>query len=176
MANADSTTTTNTENLVFQPVTESTIAKLLKIPLGASHDLFQVLDACEAYVDELIENEDITERMALCGRLLAGLEVLRTVLKEPLPEHLIQQLTVEDDNFNDNSHALCSDSETIREYCQGMTIILLNQQNTAESQQQITGLLFELIHLLADDLKTPRFVRTADGLAMINREVRSGIH
>ena len=37
-----------------------------------------------------------------------------------------------------------------------------------ETQQHITGLLFELIHLLAEELKTPRFVRTADGLTMLN--------
>ncbi|WP_286175419.1 hypothetical protein [Enterobacter sp. Cy-643] len=75
MVNADSTTTANTENLVFQPVTESAIGTLIKAPLGASHDLFELLEASQAYVDELVESKDVTDCMALCGRLLAGLDV-----------------------------------------------------------------------------------------------------
>lgn len=174
MANADSTTTTNTENLVFQPVTESAIVTLIKAPIGASHDLFELLEACQAYVDELVESKDATDCMALCGHLLAGLEVLKSALEAPLPEHLIQQLTVEDNDFKNNTHPICDDSESIREYCRALTVVLLTRQSSMEIQQQITGLLFELIHLLAEDLKTPRFVRTHDGLAKINSEALPG--
>lgn len=168
MANADSTTTANAENLVFQPVTESAIVTLIKAPLGASHNLFEVLETCQAYVDELVECKDITDCMALCGRLLAGLDVLKSALEAPLPDHLIQQLTVEDNNFKNITHPICDDSELIREYCRALTMVLLTRQSSVETQQHITGLLFDLIHLLAEDLKTPRFVRTADGLAMLN--------
>ena len=176
MANTNTITTNPLETSYLQPLTESAITVLLKTPLGATHDLFQVLDACQHYVDALIENDDNTERMALCGRLLAALEVLKVALNAPLPAHLIEHLTVdvaEPDNYRG---ALTTDSETLREYCSALTILLLQRQQSPEQEEQITGLLFELINVLVDDLKTPRFVRTGDGLAMMSGEVVPGIH
>ena len=176
MANTNTITTHPLETAYPQPVIESAITTLLKTPLGATHDLFQVLDACRHYVDALIENDDITERMALCGRLLAALEVLKVALKTPLPAHLIEHLTVdvaEPDNYRG---PLSTDSETLHEYCSALTILLLQRQQSPEQEEQITGLLFELINLLVEDLKTPRFVRTDGGLAMISGEAVPGIH
>jgi hypothetical protein len=37
-------------------------------------------------------------------------------------------------------------------------------------------MLFEMVNLLAEDLKAPRFVRTEFGLVMIGGEAVSGIH
>lgn len=176
MANTNTITTNPPETAYPQPVIESAITELLKTPLGATHDLFQVLDACQHYVDALIENDDNTECMALCGRLLAALEVLKVALKEPLPAHLIERLTVdvaEPDNYRG---ALSTDSETMREYCVALTILLLQRQQSTEQQEHITGLLFELVNVLVEDLKTPRFVRTEGGLTMISGEVVPGIH
>lgn len=176
MANTNTTTTARPEILCTQPVIESAITTLLKTPLGTTHDLFQVLDACQHYVNALIENDDNTERMALCGRLLAALEVLKVALKTPLPAHLIERLTVdvaEPDNYRG---ALSTDSETMREYCVALTILLLQRQQAPEQEEHITGLLFELVNVLVDDLKTPRFVRTDGGLAMISGEAVPGIH
>jgi hypothetical protein len=176
MANTNTTTITHAETAYPQPLIESAITTLLKTPLGATHDLFQVLDACHHYVDALIENDDNTERMALCGRLLAALEVLKVALKTPLPAHLIERLTVdvaEPDNYRG---PLTTDSETLREYCSALTILLLQRQQAPEQEEHITGLLFELVNVLVDDLKTPRFVRTDDGLAMISGEAMPGIH
>ena len=176
MAKTNTITTNPLETAYTQPVIESALTTLLKTPLGATHDLFQVLDACQHYVDALIENDDNTERMALCGRLLAALEVLKVALNAPLPAHLIERLTVdvaEPDNYRG---PLSTDSETLREYCSALTILLLQRQQSPEQEEQITGLLFELINLLVEDLKTPRFVRTDDGLAMISGEAVPGIH
>ncbi len=133
--------------LGFQPVTHSEISALLKTPLGTSNDLFQLLDICERYTEVLIENKDIVERMALCGRLYAGLEVLKVVLDEQL-----------------------------REYCSALTIVLLNQQESAEQQETITGLLFEMVNALVEDLKAPRFIRTDSGLAMIDSQAGNNLH
>lgn len=176
MANTNSTTTTDPEIISPPQVNETAIAALLKIPLGATQDLFQILDACQHYVDALIENDNNTECMALCGRLLAGLEMLKFALKAPLPAHLIERLTVdvaEPDNYRG---ALTTDSETMREYCSALTLLLLQRQQSAEQEEHITGLLFELVNALAEDLKTPRFVRTDGGLAMISGEAVLGIH
>ena len=176
MANTNTTTTNPPETAYPQSVIESAITTLIKTPLGATHDLFQVLDACQHYVDALIENDDSTECMALCGRLLAAFEVLKVALKAPLPTHLIERLTVdvaEPDNYRG---ALSTDSETLREYCAALTLLLLQRQQSAEQEEHITGLLFELVNVLVEDLKTPRFVRTEGGLAMISGEAVPGIH
>lgn len=176
MANTNTTTTARPEILCTQPVIESAITTLLKTPLGATHDLFQVLDACQHHVDALIENDDHTECMALCGRLLAALEVLKVALKTPLLAHLIERLTVdvaEPDNYRG---ALTNDSETLRGYCSALTILLLQHQQSPEQKEHITGLLFELVSVLAEDLKAPRFVSTDGGLVMISGEAVPGIH
>lgn len=167
MANADSNTSVRPEILGFQPVIDSAITTLLKTPLDASMDLFQILDICQYHSDALIESDDNTERMALCGRLLAGLKMLKAGLNAPLPEHLIERLTVkmaEPDNYR---CPLSTDSETLREYCSALTMLLLQRQSSAEQEEHITGLLFELINVLVEDLKAPRFVRTDAGLVMI---------
>ncbi|MCT4703226.1 hypothetical protein MUA02_15330 [Enterobacteriaceae bacterium H20N1] len=167
MANTNSTTITSSEILCTQPVIESAITRLLKTPFGATMDLFQVLDCCESLVDALIENDDSTERVALCGRLYAGLEVLKVVLKAPLPAHLIERLTVEVAKENDYPCALSTDSETLREYCAALTMLLLQRQQSPEQEEHITGLVFELIGVLVEDLKAPRFIKTDAGLMMI---------
>ena len=176
MANTNSITTNPLETSHSQPLTESAITTLLKTPLGATHDLFQVLDACQHYVDALIENDDNTECMALCGRLLAAFEVLKVALKAPLPVHLIERLTVDVTEPDNYRGALSADSETMREYCVALTILLLQRQQSPGQEEHITGILFELINVLVDDLKTPRFVRTDAGLAMISGEAVTGIH
>ena len=114
--------------------------------------------------------------MALCGRLLAGLNILKVVLKAPLPEHLINALTVDSKKPDEDRCPLSTDSETLCGYCASLTLLLLNQQESPEQEEQIAGMLFEMINLLAEDLKAPRFVRSAKGLVMISGEAVPGIH
>ena len=78
MANADSNTSA-------RPEIEPAIITLLKTPLGNHLDLFELLDSCQFHIDALIENDNSTECMALCGRLLAALEMLKVTLNAPLP-------------------------------------------------------------------------------------------
>ena len=152
------------------------LTALLKLPLGAEHDLFQVLAICQIYADELTETNNHAECLALCGRLLAGLNMLKAVLKAPLPEHLIELLTVEAGDTEEYRSPLTTDSETVREYCCALTMVLLNQQAPADQREYIIGLLGELLAMLAEDLKTPRFIRTSGGLAMLDGEAVPGIH
>ncbi|MGB7800442.1 hypothetical protein [Buttiauxella sp.] len=98
-----------------------------------------MLDSCQHYVNALIENDDSTECMALCGRLLAALEVLKVALKAPLPAHLIERLTVDVAEPNNYRGALTTDSETMREYCVALTILLLQRQQSPEQEEQIAG-------------------------------------
>lgn len=169
MANADS-------NTLARPATGPAIPGLLKMPLGASMDLFQVLDGCQLYVDELIESDDITERMALCGRLLAGLEVLKVVLNLPMPQYLIDKLTVDVAPAGEHNCSLTTDSETLREYCSALTMLLLNQQESAEQNRCLSDLVYAMVSLLREDLKAPRFIRSEVGLTMIGGNTVINIH
>ncbi|OAT33663.1 hypothetical protein M975_1024 [Buttiauxella brennerae ATCC 51605] len=170
MAIADGNTFVHAEITENQSVIAGNVSALLKIPLGVTHDLFQVLDICQRYADGLIDAHNHAEYIALCGRLLAGLNVLKTALNSPLPKHLIEQLTVDENDADEYRHSLSTDSLTTCEYCSALTMVLLNQQATAEQQDHIAELLFDLLMMLADDLKAPRFIRTATGLAMIGGE------
>ena len=176
MANTDSNTTAHHQILDIQPVIGSAISNLLKTPLGTTHDLFQVLDTCVRYVDALVECNDIADRMALCGRLLAALEVLKVLLDKPLPEHLIKRLTLEkgDDKACRTRDSI--DSEEMRQYCSALILVLLNQQAPADLQKHITGLLFQMVNIMADDLTAPRFLRTESGLVMIESKFTHIVH
>lgn len=71
---------------------------------------------------------------------------------------------------------LSADSETLRGYCSALILLLLQRQQPAEQEEHITEMLFELINVLAEDLKAPRFVRTDAGLVMISGESKPDIH
>jgi len=156
--------------------TDSAIPLLLSAPLGNSLDLFELLDRCRHLADALIESDNHTERMALCGRLLAGLEVLRSALDATLPPHLIDRLTIDAATPDDYRGPFSTDSETLREYCAALTLLLLQHQQTAQQEASITGLLSELVSVLVTDLKAPRFVQTEAGLMMIGGEGGKGVH
>lgn len=176
MANADSNTSAYAEITGNQSIIAGDVSALLKIPLGATHDLFQVLDVCRHYIDELTETNNHAEYMALCGRLLAGLNVLRVVLNHPLPPHLIEQLTVKEGSHVEFRSPFSTDSERVCGYCASLTMLLLNQQVSLYQQEHITEMLYEVFSMLAEDLKAPRFVRTETGLAMLSGEAVPGIH
>ncbi|WP_279047783.1 hypothetical protein [Cedecea davisae] len=177
MANEDSTTQASPEITPHDPAFAGDIATLLEKPQGAAMDLFQVLDICEQYAEHLLENKNQTERMALCGRLLAGLEVLKSVLKAPMPGYLIEKLTIKESETGSYANPIATDSETLCEYCAALTIVLLNHQESPEQKEQMTGLLYDLIVVLAEDLKAPRFVRSLDGgLAMVQGGALNLVH
>lgn len=176
MAVSDSTTTTRPEIICPVPECEPSFDTLLKMPLGTTMDLFQMLDCCQNLVDALIDTSDNQSRMALCGRLYAALKVLEVVLKAPLPGYLIERLTVEKAEEEGCHCPLPTDSETLRGYCAALTLLLLQHQQTPEQEEKLTGLLYELTGVLNADLRAPRFVRTADGITMISRVIKAAVH
>lgn len=176
MAVSDSTTTTRPEFICPVPECEPSFDTLLKMPLGTTMDLFQMLDCCQNLVDALIDTSDNQSRMALCGRLYAALMVLEVLLKAPLPGYLIERLTVEKAEEEGCHCPLPTDSETLRGYCAALTLLLLQRQQMPEQEEQLTGLLYELTGVLNADLRAPRFVRTADGITMISRVIKAAVH
>lgn len=68
---------------------------LLAIPFNAATDFTVLTSHCENFAETLIESNDPTLKMALCGRLNACLTLLQPTLLEPVPPHLIESLTVD---------------------------------------------------------------------------------
>lgn len=69
---------------------------LITTPIPTSADLFQVADLCTAFATELMESKDVTQRLALSGRLSYALTALRLLCDADLPAHLKEQLTVDE--------------------------------------------------------------------------------
>lgn len=124
-------------------------------PITASMDLFQLLDVCESLADELIECQTEIEQQALCGRIAHCLEVMKTTFDQPLPAYLVERLTVEKEVKIQVNH----DSEILRQYCHALTQTLLSRAHTVAVNRALTGMLFELINELVEDLQAPRFLR-----------------
>lgn len=66
--------------------------RLMALPL----DLFEVADLCAAFASALVETQSVSDRHALCGRLLHALEALERLCDDALPPHLIEQLIAGD--------------------------------------------------------------------------------
>lgn len=68
---------------------------LLAVPFNAATDFTVLAGHCETFAETLIESNDPTLKMALCGRLNACLTLLQPTLLDPVPPHLIESLTVD---------------------------------------------------------------------------------
>lgn len=151
------TTLTPSHLYDFCPV----INDLLTMPLPATADLFQVADLCSDFVIRLVESDNTTESLALCGRLSQALSALQQLCDEDLPAHLLTHLT------SDEPPAPCvpdcwSDSSALLEYAQGLTQALLSRTLPDAVTVTLTGLLRDLVILLTDYLKQPYIRRGGD--------------
>ncbi len=135
---------------------------LITTPIPASADLFQMADLCTTFAAELVESKDVTQRLALSGRLSYALTALRLLCDADLPAHLKEQLTVNE------LPAPCVpdcwiDSWLLVEYAQSLIQALLSCALPYTVTVHLTGLLHDLIILMADYLKQPYLEReTAD--------------
>ncbi len=60
---------------------------------------------------------------------------------------------------------------TVRSLTWGLDVL-----KGTEQKVHIAGILFEMVNMLVDDLKAPRFIDTDAGLAMISGEKVSVMH
>ena len=127
---------------------------LLAVPFNAATDFTVLADHCENFAETLIESNDPTLKMALCGRLNACLTLLQPTLLEPVPPHLIESLTV--DTLPANSPRF------------SLTQMLAGQGFYSEMEKHLSCLLYELINYFAAEMKAPRWLRTADGVKFID--------
>ncbi|EBX6014781.1 hypothetical protein EVG59_01130 [Salmonella enterica subsp. enterica serovar Dortmund] len=139
---------------------------LLSVPLSAATDFTDLAGYCDRVAVTLIECRDPVLKMALCGRLSASLALLRPTLNEPLPPHLTEYFTVKTppdtfSRFEPGAELLC-------DYCQALVQILTERALLPEAEQTLTGLLCELVWYFSADLNAPRWLRTADGIQVID--------
>ncbi|OQR46467.1 hypothetical protein BW261_01340 [Klebsiella aerogenes] len=139
---------------------------LLAVPFNAATDFTVLASHCENFAETLIENDDPTLKMALCGRLNACLTLLQPTLLEPVPPHFVENLTV--DTLPANSPEFGPECTELCSYCLALTQTLAEQGFSSEKEKQLSYLLYDLINYFAAEMKAPRWLRTADGVKFID--------
>ncbi|EPT0357190.1 hypothetical protein ACVNT8_000752 [Enterobacter cloacae] len=130
------------------------LQQLIALPLPASADLFDVTDLCAAFASALVEADDVSARQALCGRLLHALGELERLCHDDLPPHLIEQLIARDAAPSCMPDSW-QDTLTPVHYAQGLAQAILGNTLSQEVNNMLTGLLHDLVFLLAEFVKEP---------------------
>jgi hypothetical protein len=138
----------------------------LTLSFNADTDFTVLADHCERFADALMESHHSGERRALCYRLADCLNLLHPSLNDPIPRHLIERFTV--DQLPNKSPVFEPESELLCSYCLTLAQLLSKYTFNADEEKQLTGLLFELVCYFADELRAPRWIRTAEGVKLID--------
>ncbi|HFO8514310.1 TPA: hypothetical protein ACHK2L_004216 [Escherichia coli] len=139
---------------------------LLAVPFSAATDFTDLVDYCDRCAETLIECHDPALKTALCGRLNTCLSLLQPTLNEPIPPHLIHGFIT--NVLPDVSPGFEPDAGSLCDYCLALTQVLNGRSLLPETEKTLTGLLCELVWYFAADLNAPRWIRTADGIKVID--------
>jgi hypothetical protein len=139
---------------------------LLTAPFSYRTDFTELADCCERFASTLVECDDPAEKLALYGRLSACLALLQPTLNEPVPPHLVAQLTAED--LPARLPAFAPESDELGAYCQSLTRLLVSQVLPPEMARVLEGLLCSLVVFYAEKLNAPRWLHTAQGRVLID--------
>ncbi|HFK5734782.1 TPA: hypothetical protein ACG0DS_002336 [Enterobacter sichuanensis] len=146
---------TTIPTLTYLPSDENVILQLISRPLPADADLFDVADNCAALVSVLVETDDVGSRTALCERLLQALRRLRELCDVDLPPYLIEQLIV-GEKLNSCVPDCWQDTLTQVDYVLALTQAVKGETLPAHVTKELTGLLHDMVWLLAEFVKEPR--------------------
>lgn len=127
---------------------------LISHPLRSTADLFEVADFCAAFASVLVEAHDATERNALCGRLLNALMHMERLCTNDLPAHLIDSLSAEEIPVSTMPDCW-QETDIPVSYAIALTQALLGNNLPEPAAKALTGLLHDLVYLLADYVKEP---------------------
>ncbi|BFT81317.1 hypothetical protein GXP72_10305 [Enterobacter sp. SES19] len=141
--------------LTYLPSDENVILQLISRPLPADADLFVVADNCAALVSVLVEIDDVASRTALCERLLQTLRKLRELCDADLPPYLIEQLIM-GEKINSCVPDCWQDTLTQVDYVLALTQAVMGGMLHAHIAKELTGLLHDMVWLLAEFVKEPR--------------------
>lgn len=129
--------------------------QLISRPLPADAALFVVADNCAALVSVLVETDDVASRAALCERLLQAMRRLRELCDVELPPYLIEQLIM-GEKINSCVPDCWQDTLTQVDYVLALTQVVMGGTLPAHVVKMLTGLLHDMVWLLAEFVKEPR--------------------
>ncbi|ENA0609372.1 hypothetical protein ABFP30_001050 [Enterobacter bugandensis] len=133
---------------------ESAVHHLINLPLSGSADLFELADACTAYVSVLVETDDAVTFTTLCERLLATLKRLRECCDAELPTYLVEQLIAGEKSASCVPD--CWQETTLQvDYAVALTLAVMGGTLPASVAKELTGLLHDMVWLLAEFVKEP---------------------
>lgn len=133
---------------------ENVIHHLINLPVSESADLFELADACTAYASVLLETDDAVAFAILCERLLAALKRLRECCDAELPAYLVEQLIAGEKIASCVPD--CWQETTLQvDYAVALTLAVMGGTLPANVAKELTGLLHDMVWLLAEFVKEP---------------------
>ncbi|EOX7393380.1 hypothetical protein ACOMQ0_002096 [Enterobacter quasiroggenkampii] len=133
---------------------ESAVHQLITHPISDSADLFELADACAAYVSVLVETDDAVTFAALCKQLLAALKRLRECCDLELPPYLVEQLIAGEKIASCVPD--CWQETTLQvDYAVALTLAVMGGTLPVNVAKELTGLLHDMVWLLAEFVREP---------------------
>ncbi|EOZ7526245.1 hypothetical protein O8E95_002339 [Enterobacter quasiroggenkampii] len=133
---------------------ESAVHQLITHPISDSADLFELADACAAYVSVLVETDDAVTFATLCKQLLAALKRLRECCDSELPPYLVEQLIAGEKIASCVPD--CWQETTLQvDYAVALTLAVMGGTLPVNVAKELTGLLHDMVWLLAEFVKEP---------------------
>ncbi|MEG5901275.1 hypothetical protein [Enterobacter bugandensis] len=133
---------------------ESAVHHLINASISDSADLFELVDACTAYVSVLVETDDAVTFATLCKRLLEALKQLRECCDAELPPYLVEQLIAGEKIASCMPD--CWQETTLQvDYAVALTLAVMGGTLPASVAKELTGLLHDMVWLLAEFVKEP---------------------
>lgn len=113
-----------------------------------------MVDLCAAFACVQVETDNVSERHALCGRLLHALAVLERLCDNDLPQHLIEQL-IAGEAAPSCMPDSWQDTATPVKYAQALAQAIQGNTLPQSVNNALAGLLHDMVYLLADFVKEP---------------------
>ncbi|EMO5716475.1 hypothetical protein L8P91_14805 [Enterobacter bugandensis] len=133
---------------------ESAVHHLINASISDSADLFELVDACTAYVSVLVENDDAVTFATLCERLLAALKRLRECCDSELPPYLVERL-IAGEKIASCVPECWQETALQVDYAVALTLAVMGGTLPASVAKELTGLLHDMVWLLAEFVKEP---------------------
>ncbi|MBY6292156.1 hypothetical protein N5C39_21645 [Enterobacter bugandensis] len=133
---------------------ESAVHHLINASISDSADLFELVDACTAYVSVLVETDDAVTFATLCKRLLEALKQLRECCDAELPPYLVEQL-IAGEKIASCVPECWQETALQVDYAVALTLAVMGGTLSASVAKELTGLLHDMVWLLAEFVKEP---------------------
>lgn len=133
---------------------ESAVHHLINASISDSADLFELVDASTAYVSVLVENDDAVTFATLCERLLAALKRLRECCDSELPPYLVERL-IAGEKIASCVPECWQETALQVDYAVALTLAVMGGTLPASVAKELTGLLHDMVWLLAEFVKEP---------------------